>query len=349
MTYKWKTNEAAEYARNFASLITKEFFASTPRISGADILQITEIKQVNLLTIKLLYDKWQEESRKMKSPYFDYTVPEVQEAYQNFVNILSRNIAVDASHFEQLLAESTYQTLWISLEPKDYFLQLFKNLPDGKLSKSWIDQNSRYFPGHKEFFAKIISKMGSEQVNAHSAFDLFDPSDFKSADQEEILSDFDKILSLNALETQSNKNTSFFDDAIASTPIAAPKLQPTQEPREPIQVKEKNGTSLNDQLNKENRTLNERMVKKETDVALQKAKISNVKEGVSFNQRYLFVYHLFGGDLDAYNQTMAVLDTFNSFQEAEYYLHSNISTQYNWAKYEVEVEEFYQHIQRRYL
>ena len=89
--------EIEAYSRDYAESICNNYFAEKEKINGNDILELTNIKQINLFIIKNLFENWISSSESMKSPYFNYDAPEVVEIHTRYNNILSRHILIFAS------------------------------------------------------------------------------------------------------------------------------------------------------------------------------------------------------------------------------------------------------------
>ncbi len=68
------------YAQQYALHLVNSFFSKKNKISGPEILQLSEVKQVNLFVVRDLLSAWKKESEKLKSPFFDYEAPAVNEA-----------------------------------------------------------------------------------------------------------------------------------------------------------------------------------------------------------------------------------------------------------------------------
>ena len=93
MTNKWNASEIQNYSNDFAKLVCEEFFNDKETISGSEIINLTEIKQLNLFIIKELYNQWQLETNKFRSPYFDFSDLEVQKALEEFMNVISAAVS----------------------------------------------------------------------------------------------------------------------------------------------------------------------------------------------------------------------------------------------------------------
>ncbi|MDL5049215.1 hypothetical protein QQ054_24685 [Oscillatoria amoena NRMC-F 0135] len=115
MDEKISLEAIALYSDAYAEKILKKFFADKNRITGQEILVFSDVQQVNLFIIRDLFKAWKEETKKLKSPFFDYEKPEVKAALETFMNVLSKNIAIDRTHFAPLVKKAVSQTLLVIL------------------------------------------------------------------------------------------------------------------------------------------------------------------------------------------------------------------------------------------
>lgn len=294
MTYKWNLQEAENYSKAFAALLSDEYFKNKFTINGGEILNLTESKQLNLLTIKELYDKWQTETMRLKSPYFDFEQVEVKQALSDFMNVLSRYILVNKENFVPLLTKSTKKALELYISPVSYFENLMRDLPDFKLTPEWLKSNGRFFKEYGWVLSDMLNRLaGLQFVYANQAIDWIKEiiTEDKIENHEKQLKDFSQILPLpfGSENAANKKGSSFFDTDFSGseTPAkkepyipyavpaktALPKIEPA-EPRKTADVveihveksvtetfapsPEKNSDQrLNEKLVNENKTLND--------------------------------------------------------------------------------------------
>ncbi len=369
MTYKWNPAEAGNYAKAFSAYLTEEFFKSQNRISGHEILRFSDIKQLNLFIIKNLYAKWQEESLKLQSPFFDFNSPDVKEALDLFMNVLSRNISVGKEAFEGLLTKATLETLQLCMEPAAYFETAFRNLPDFKLTPGWLQENMKYYSVCQQVLSGLETALAGKEIYANEAISMLkqvepggdEPGRFA------ILNELDSIKPLLLKKEEPGK--SFFEDLLKEH-ISKPGVETeirTMESRvnqlqkehasvtvavpvgEAVTTKPEN-LRLNERLLNGNKTLNEKITtdaKSLLDVH-QKRKIASLKEGISLNQRYLFINNLFGGDHKAFALALDELEQFNDLATARRHAEYELSRKYNWEKATDEAGEFYAHLERKF-
>ncbi len=144
MSNKFNTSALSEYCKNYARKVAADAYQQGPTLSGQQIMSLTAIPQINLLIISSLADKWRADAEKFRSPYFDFSAPDVREGMQNFMNVVSQHIAVRREHLEPLLADATCRTIELVFDPRSYFDELFRDQPDFTLTADVLKQVTRY-------------------------------------------------------------------------------------------------------------------------------------------------------------------------------------------------------------
>lgn len=374
MTYKWNLQEAENYSNSFSALICTEFFKQKQKITGGEILGLTEMKQLNLFAVKNLYTKWQDENTKLKSPYFDYEQPEVAQALTEFMNVLSRHISVNRENFQPLLEKSVLNTLQLYLDPLGFFENLMRDLPEFKLTASWLKENGRYFKSYSWVLVELLDRLnGLPFVYANQATDWIKDilkSDKLEENHDEI-KDFDNILSLpfqsgnlNA-EVVEQKTGSFFDfgiDNVApkvyvetptkpSTPAyVAPEPVIIPEVKVPEPVFAEPAPIYKETLAVEKKTINDSNIS--TGDSLldyhQRTKIESIRAAISLNQRFLFINNLFGGNVQAFSSAVDELESCKTFTDAKEQMIKSYLPKYKWDLKSPEAEEFFDILKRRF-
>jgi hypothetical protein len=163
------------YSKEYAAKICGDFFVHNHAITGKQIMSATNVPQVNMLTVRALYEKWQTDAQRMRSPFFDYENPAVQEALKNFMNTVSQYISVKREHFEPLLANATAESLVLILEPQTFYRELMRDLPDFKLTKETIAPLTRYIQVNKVMLPRLVERLnGQEFVLSNQAITWVD-------------------------------------------------------------------------------------------------------------------------------------------------------------------------------
>ncbi|PIB37238.1 hypothetical protein BFP72_18405 [Reichenbachiella sp. 5M10] len=152
-----KLNQQAKqkYITTYSQIILDEFFDKNEGISGQQIISLTPIKQVNFFVLKVLFEEWQEETKKFKSPYFDYKNEEVNTALKTLVNTLSKNIFIQKEDFKSLLERAVSETLEFLYTPDQYLLQETQKATSSELIKE-LKTTGKYIKLHKGLFDSIL-------------------------------------------------------------------------------------------------------------------------------------------------------------------------------------------------
>lgn len=175
MSNKFNANALTEYSKSYARRIAADFYQHQSTISGQQILSLTPISQINLFIISSLSDKWRADAEKFRSPYFDFTAADVQEALQHFMNTVSQHISVRREHLEPLLTDATRRTIIMIFDPRAYFDELLRAQPEFTLSADSLKQISRYTKINQFIPAHITQRMnGKPFVYVNQALNYLD-------------------------------------------------------------------------------------------------------------------------------------------------------------------------------
>jgi len=102
MDEKISLESISQYSNTYSEKVLQGFFTSKDKITGSELLTLSKIQQVNLFVVRELFRSWKEETRRLKSPYFDYEQQEVKDALDTLMETLSNNILIDRTHFTPL-------------------------------------------------------------------------------------------------------------------------------------------------------------------------------------------------------------------------------------------------------
>ncbi len=175
MSNKFNANALSEYSKSYARRIAADFYQNHSAITGQQILSLTPINQINLFVISTLSDKWRADAEKFRSPFFDFTNADVQEALQNFMNVVSQHISVRREHLEPLLADAVRRTIVMIFDPRAYFDELLRTQPDFTLSADALKQITRYTKINQFIPAHLTQRMnGKPFVYVNQALSYLD-------------------------------------------------------------------------------------------------------------------------------------------------------------------------------
>lgn len=165
-----------EYSEEFSEKITSEFFAEKERITGKEILNVSPSKQLNFFILKILFRKWQEEMKKLESPFFNYKSPEVRKAMVQFMNTLSQHIEVSGDHFISMAEEAVADTLLLAVDPGSYLSLEFEAMDVSKVTDKMTKPILKYIKLHKEEISAFFAENEGADIDefVENASDYFD-------------------------------------------------------------------------------------------------------------------------------------------------------------------------------
>lgn len=367
MEYKINLTELEKYAAAFAEKACVGFFASNSVITGNQIIKLTPSEQVNFFILQDIFEKWKEETARLRSPYFDYEQPEVKEALKNFINKLSNFIAVKQGSFTPLVQKACYNTVWFSFLPEDFISKNFLNKP--LIAKEELKEKGRYIKFHKAFYTQFLIALDHESKEEISSVELSRILGQVYQTQKHLLDNTDVIVS------QLSSVLYFDADKILIKPVIKHETIKPIEPVKPVEVKQETITvdmkqeipkqqqpvtieipkkeeiheTLNAQFSKSQSTLNDLFRGKTPDpAAVAKGKISSIRAAISINKKYLFVNSLFKGNSENFDKAITELDNAPDEQTAKDLAH-NYATQLGWEKSKEEMKELLELLTRKFL
>ncbi|MBS1951914.1 MAG: hypothetical protein JST37_12990 [Bacteroidetes bacterium] len=299
------------YSNLFASKLADSFFEKKEKISGQEILSLCEIKQVNLFVVKELMNKWNQESAKWQSSFFNYDAPEVRESMNQFRNALSNHILISKNDFLPLLKTAVSQTLQVLFAPYDFYSNVLDARGNGLLKIDHLKNETRYLRINKAPLDKLVEKLNerkAELITGNEAFALLDhileEVNFSPEDIDGYVVAFSKLTPLNVAGLFESK----------SEPLKAAVSKPAEQKPQPA---------------------NEGLSKNEFQI----------KDALTINQKFMFTKMLFSGDFELFTQAIEQLDKLGSANEAVVYLNKNYP---HWDKESDEYEEFFAVVQRKF-
>lgn len=171
------------YCEKFASKVSNEFFnEGRDVITGKEILNVTPSKQVNFFVIKLLFRYWQEETKKLESPFFNYKHDEVRQAMIEFMNVLSQHIEINKSKFETLLNHAVKDTIYLAAMPQAYVEIDLDSRGVESIRDKTIEGTVKYLKIYKKEIQNFLSDMRGLSID-----DVIDelPDEFEDFDTTE--------------------------------------------------------------------------------------------------------------------------------------------------------------------
>ena len=356
-------NHAAlkQYASDFTTKILTDFYAGKDTINGQEILALTPIRQVNLGIISRIFDQWKADTQAFRSPYFDFEKEEVKNALQEFMNTVSRNIAMKRDDFQPLLLHSTEDALLLLLAPADYFERKLRELPNFVFDRDSAQSLSKYTHIHSgvaKSLALRLADSGSDYVYVNQALNWLSKTlDSGSSldDRATYIQQFSSLLALNpdtivpadVRDTapqpdtekpakESKASGSFFDSALADTPQPLPQPQPTQSVPEPViaefrkqrnepQPTSSGGNSLNSRFKVDIPARSD-----EANYGNVPLKVDSILGSIALGQRFMFVNQLFNKNSDSFDEAIRELEQAKTFEEARELMSYKFASKYFW-------------------
>lgn len=356
-------NHAAlkDYAAKFTAQILADFYAGKATINGQEILTLTPIRQVNLGVISRIFDQWKADAQAFRSPYFDFEKEEVKNALQEFMNTVSRHIAIKRDEFQPLLLQSTEDALLLLLAPADYFERRLREFPNFVFDKEAAQGLTKYTHIHSGVAKSLALRLtdgSSDYVYANQALNWLAKtleSGNSLDDKTTYIQQFSSVVSLNP-ETilksgsqvvastnpaesfnASTNSGSFFDTALGDNPRPAAVVQPSvSEPVVPAiaELREQRNepiptssgvNSLNNRFKVDIPPRSE-----EANYGSVPIKVDSILGSIALGQRFMFVNQLFNKNSDSFDEAMRELEQAKNFEEAREMMSYKFASKYFW-------------------
>ena len=342
MDEKISLEAIAAYGDAYADKVSKSFFSSKNRISGPEILNLCNVPQVNMFVIRELLLSWKEESKKLRSPYFDYDAEDVKEALNNLMTVLSNHISVSQEYFVPLLKKAVRQTLLVIFNPYDFFSLLVTG-KNNRVQLSEFKEEIKYLKVNKAPLVRLLQKLeekGVTEISGNEAFAILDEIleevSFTPEDLDEHIRQFSLTLPLDP--------SSFFPAKEASEPAKISNHIPQENILKP---ERRLVTEEPAKHNAEGKaTLNDRMQGgQRPPIYSNFQKIRKIKDNLSINQKFMFTKVLFYGDFESFSRAVDQLDQMSDMDSALKFLEDQSS---NWDRESREFHEFMEIVEKRF-
>ena len=368
-----------KYGQQYATKVCDDFFNRTATISGQQILKLSNLAQVNMFVVSDLFERWKADIETFKSPFFNFEHEEVKVALKTFMNSASQHIMVKREDFEPMLSKAVDKTLVLLLDPSKHFDDYVRDSPDFMFTKDRLAQLAKYTKINGQVAKDMTDKMAEEsKVYVTTALgwlsEIDAKGDYENPDKYlEMLSatvplqkyNFVKSTAKKVIEDNSSMKMqqSFFDidpddeemdDEDAPLPTVA-QVQAKFEAEEPMaNVKLPGLERLNDTFTDDLPTVND-LLKREiigsgtplSDLTFSRP-IKSIVDGISLNQKFVFIGRLFEGDINSYNKAVEELDNCLNFSEAKNLMNKALAPKYNWIMAAEEANDFLEVVGRKF-
>ncbi len=364
-------NKLSSFSEKLSSQIIEKAFTNTQVLNGAAILSASTLEQVNLMTIFGLFNEWQENMERMKSPYFNLENPSVKTALQQYMNVLSNNIALQKVDAQSLFTKACLESNLLVLEPNAFFKRYLNAQHKENLEKSDITFLQKYIKKQPHLVKKIIVLLENKEIVSKAEIEQISSellAQNKLDNVEDWLAEVSKLSAISkgdlfdseiAIETKDSFAPSFFDDfqrPAQQEKIFEAEILPVSVPVEnTIATKpliKPSETTLNDTFSDKTQSLNEVISTKSDEKTLiekhSKASFGNIFDVISLNQKFLFVNKLFAGDTKAFEDTLTTLQLIESKAELENQLNYKYAPKYQWSLNQEVADELIELLNRKF-
>jgi hypothetical protein len=334
MDEKISLESISRYSEAYTEKVLKGFFASKDKITGAEILSLSSVQQINLFVVRDLFKTWKEETKKLKSPYFDYESPEVKEAFETLMDRLSNNIAVDQTHFGPILKKAVDETLLAVFDPYDFFSLIISG-QNNKLEVTAFKEEIKYLRVNKAPLERLLEKLlekDVKEISGNEAFAILDQIleevNFHPEDVDAYLEKFSAVVPLDANKFYVEKNPEPKKTTIVENKASHEFVKLNQQ--------QPKNLSINDSLNNQPKTT----------LADNFQKIAKIKDSLTINQKFMFTKVLFHGDFELFSKAIEQLDRQDNMKGAMRYLENEHAS--TWDKESEEFHEFMDLVEKRF-
>lgn len=346
MDEKISLEEINRYGNAYADKVLDVFFASKESITGPEVLTLCNLQQINLFVIRELFKSWKEETRKLRSPYFNYDLPEIREALDNLMTLLSQHISISRPNFEPLLKKAISQTLLVVFDPYDFYSMIITK-PNNKLEVASFREEIKYIKVNKAPLERMVQKLeekGLKEISGNEAFSTLDQIleevNFTPEDVEGYMAQFSAIVPLDANKFFVAKTET---EVVQPTPVALPVVEKRQDasapPKRSEQVyanKPAVRVTLNESLNRQGRST----------LADNFHRVGKIRDSLTINQKFMFTKVLFHGDFELFSQAIEHLDKLDNKKAAMRYLENEHAGA--WDHDSDEYHEFMELVDKRF-
>jgi hypothetical protein len=330
MDEKISLEAVALYGNAYTEKVLKSFFSTKDQITGKEIVSLCNVHQVNLFVLRELFRAWKEETRKQKSTYFDNEHPEVKEALENYMSVLSNYILIDENNFKPLLTKAVNQTLLLICDPYDFFSALITG-KNNVLDVSAFREEIKYLKINKAPLERMLQKLedkGLLEISGNEAFSVLDQIleevHFTPEDVDVYINQFSEVIPLNLEKFYAPKET----------------VKPSVPPRA---VNQPRAAAANQPIKS---TVNDHLVSAQQPAVMDNLrKIAKIRDNLTINQKFMFTKVLFYGDFDSFTRAIEDIDQQSDINSAMDYLEPFAV---NWDRESKEFHEFMELVEKRF-
>lgn len=231
MEYKLNQQAIEAYSLKITQKLSDDFFSKNLTISGQQILQFSKIEQLNLFIISTLFEKWKDETSKLKSPFFNFESTDVKTALKSFMNVLSKNIVVKRADFDPLVRNAVADTICLVLAPYLFIKETYFSLDYPIIVMTDFKERSKFVKHNKaitDVFIKKIEKHNLTSTPLSYALDYLNES-YKEV-VNELIEPTEMIALFNAISPIELEQLAIAPKVVISSPKKQEVVETVKEP-----------------------------------------------------------------------------------------------------------------------
>ncbi len=295
-------------------------------LDGKQIAGFCSYEQINRFLLFQIYIDWKLQIQKLKHPYFNFQHPEVKDALNEFLNVLSNHIFIEQKDFKILLEKAVFNAIKLLNEPLSSFLNFFfatKNEASVQLISEYIP----YFHDFDFVLQSILLYAENHKLEKISK-ELFQELYQKSIMNYERFSgeSIEKYRSLKLKELLGNSMNNIENQVIEN------KHKETDQPVVQTQSIQQTNSQKKELLMKET-------IKPITPTTSSLKKEVKIKK-IPLNKQFQYSQKLFKGDLDALKKLCDQLAEIQDLETAKNLIQNQVLDTYQIDPEDALFQEF---------
>ena len=216
------------YATRLAHRVCDTALSGQEAVEGPALLSLTPVRQLNLLVLHALMHRWKMETERLRSPFFNYEAPEVQQALTALMGTLSRHIRVRRPELEALVTEAATDALGLAFDPATTYAQRFvaDDAPGAAFTADALRTELKYVEVNKPMLDDFISSLPPTPLDRATVLHrlkLYATAHFRElAAPDELLRQLSEIEPVTLAELREPAGARPATPPVVVAPIAAP-------------------------------------------------------------------------------------------------------------------------------
>jgi len=187
------------FLQSILEKITNNSLIKNENFSGKEILEFTDIYQVNLFILKNIFEEWEQNIEQNKSSYFNYDNEEVKYISREYSNILSKNISINFSQINDLALNAIQDYILLVLKPYEFFIKEFEKKIN-KISIEKIEDRKKYYKINNNLYSHLIDelkKKNKKNINKIDVLNILKSNQIELIDHEKNITKLKTTFDLN--------------------------------------------------------------------------------------------------------------------------------------------------------